>query len=139
MRRLRWLELAYAVLVLFWLPVEDVHSNWILLIAALGCGLGTLHLIFRGRRMRPLLFRHYLFVGVLSGGSVPIVAVLMMVFKSGLHSHVVPDFTFPQLLEVLARLPAWISGGALIGLGAGLYCRSVSGKMNPGGGDANRS
>jgi hypothetical protein len=44
-----------------------------------------------------------------------------MVFKTGVHTHAVTDFTPAQINAVLTRTPVFALGGLLMGLGAALW------------------
>jgi hypothetical protein len=60
-------------------------------------------------------------VGAAAGIATAPMVILLMIIKSGLHGHDVPDFTFTQIISILWRAPFWMVGGALVGLGVGLW------------------
>ena len=60
-------------------------------------------------------------LGGLAGASVAPLAALLILVKTSLHAHPVPDFTAADLGRVLEVWPAWTGAGLLAGLaGAGL-------------------
>ena len=120
LRKVRIAEIVFALFLLFWLPVEDVHLRWVLLIASVFCSLIVLHLATMGILRLEKSLPRYLVTGIVAGLSVPLVAVFLMAFKTGLHGHATPDFTGLQIQVVMRRIPAWIAGGSLLGLGVGL-------------------
>ena len=128
--------LGLGVLLLFWLPVEDLDVLWVILLAAALSALGAIRFFVASHaaaierpetgRVRPgndRPFWVYPLAGALTGMGSPLAAVLLMVFKSGLHGHPSPDFTPAQLMGVLSGIPFWIIGGALLGAGAGIYLK----------------
>jgi hypothetical protein len=59
--------------------------------------------------------------GFALAGLVPVVAAALMVVKVALHSHGQPDFTTADVVGVVARVPSWAVGGALLGAAVGLF------------------
>jgi hypothetical protein len=115
--------LAWGVLALLWLPVEDLDLRWVSTFAAALCALAaarfTLPSPTAGQKNRPWWLDPL--IGLLAGLCVPPLAVLLMIFKSGLHGHTIPDFTPDQIFSVLYQAPYWAAGGLLIGLGLGIF------------------
>lgn len=113
----------WGVLLLIWLPIEDVDTRYILPLAA---GLGVLLAIkiITGLIDQPGL-GHFLLIGTLSGLVIPLIAVFLIVFKGGLHAHGFLDFTLEQVLDVLREIPMW----GLIGAGGGLIGAYISSKV----------
>jgi hypothetical protein len=120
-------------ILLFWLPVEDLDERWVILLAAAVCLLAGLRFFLAlqarvlygaeglpGRSGEVYRFSIYPFTGALAGLAVSPVAVLLMVFKSGLHSHPSLDFTPAQVMAVLGRAPYFALGGFLLGIVAGI-------------------
>ena len=65
--------------------------------------------------------------GAVAGAAVgPLSAVLMLV-KTGLHSHPVAEFSQSDLLRVLGLAPAWAVAGVLLGLALGLVASANRG------------
>jgi hypothetical protein len=123
---LRALSLLLGALVLFWLPIEDTSIRAPLLLAAAASTLLALHTYYRLRsgRSRGAAGGTIVLAG-LAGLAVGPLAVLLMVFKSGLHGHGFPDFSPAELLQVLQDTPRWTLAGLLIGalLAAALWGR----------------
>ena len=115
--------------ILLWLPFEDTHTTW-----ALGFGVAIAawcaafvmtklwaRLTAQHPQFRPLaLLARFSLVGLLAGLAVSPLALFLMVFKTGLHGHGFPDFTFDQLLSVLRRTPVFGLSGLLLSLGIGI-------------------
>ena len=114
--------LAWGILVLFWLPVEDLDLRWVILFAAALCALAAVRFSLptttAGQVSRPWWTAPL--TGALAGACVAPLAVLLMVIKTGLHGHTSPDFTPDQVISVLYRAPYWAAGGLLVGLGFAL-------------------
>ena len=126
--------LGLGILLLFWLPIEDLNIFWVVLLAAALSALVAVRFFVSspasggsgavaGRKPFGMgsSFWAYPLAGVLAGSSTPLAAILLMIFKSGLHGHPSPDFTPAQVIGVLSGLPSWIIGGALLGVGTGIY------------------
>jgi hypothetical protein len=109
--------LALGILGIFWLPVEDLDDHYAVLFAAAICTLLAARWVVSLSAQKRPRFILYIFIGSLAGLAVSPLAVLLMTFKIGLHSHPVPDFTFAQITAVALRAPIWTMGGGLIGLG----------------------
>ncbi len=118
---LRWTALGTGMALLAWLPLEDVNPAWPLLLSGLACFLAAAALLRRAPAGRRAAFGLQLLAGLLGGAAAPLGAVLLMVFKTGVHTHAVPDFTPAQISEVLTRTPIFALGGLLMGLGAALW------------------
>jgi hypothetical protein len=118
-----WLVTGSAYVI--WFGVEDRSLAPIVCLAALTCGAVGLTRFARIKhepqtpRARGALVRAAL-TGVICGAGVGPVASLLILIKTGLHSHVVPDFDLPDVLQVLRVSPAWALAGGLIGLALGL-------------------
>jgi hypothetical protein len=48
-------------------------------------------------------------------------AALLMLFKTALHAHPVPEYSLAQILGTIERGPIWALAGALFALGALLF------------------
>ncbi|HJS28899.1 MAG TPA: hypothetical protein VJ768_04725 [Anaerolineales bacterium] len=118
-----------ALAVLIWLPVEDQDPLNSLLAATFICLVIGAHLWHRTGvdPCRKLWIRFP--AGALALGALaPILAGVLMSFKSGLHSHGFPDFQFEDYLEVLRTIPSYLLVGFVTGIVGGAYrwldCRS---------------
>lgn len=62
-------------------------------------------------------------LGAVVGLAAALLAAGLMFFKSALHAHPIWDFPPPLIAAMLARAPAWMLAGALVGLGLALWPR----------------
>jgi hypothetical protein len=109
-KRLRWGGLALLALTLAWLPFEDLDI-WATMALASLFGLWLFaRLVWHRDQARTSEL-----LGMLCGALVPVTALGLMVFKSGLHAHGFSDFSFAQILDVLELTPATIGLGFLLG------------------------
>jgi len=124
--RIAWILLGAAVLV--WLSFEDQSVRPVLFFAALICGLAAYSLALRWRlTTRPRSYALPI-LGAAAGLAVVPAALFLMVLKSGLHSHLTPDFTPDQIAWVVTRAPAWGMAGLLAGCAAFLFPLARSGR-----------
>lgn len=119
-RRLRMVAILLGVVLLIWLPVEDMGETWVLLLAVSLCLWGAARVWVSITGRQGIRAWHFVLIGAVAGLAVPVVGVALMVFKGGLHSHQAPDFTVAQMAGLLLRTPFWGVGGFLIGLGLGI-------------------
>lgn len=118
---MRWTAVAVGVALLIWLPFEDTSAVLPLFFSGLICLLAAVRLTWTpGRQAR---VQRYLLAGLSAGACLPLLAVVLMVFKSGVHAHPNPDFTPAQIGGILSRTPFFALGGLLMGLGVGLWQR----------------
>ncbi|MBX3081092.1 MAG: hypothetical protein KF716_05620 [Anaerolineae bacterium] len=123
-RRLTLITVLFGIIVFVWLSPDE--QGW--LVIPLGIGMAALvaaHAVFRlGSRLgrRPIPVRWWrlgvVALGALIGAGSTLTTALLMLFKSGLHQHVFPDYPLIVILGILERAPAWSLAGALIGLAA---------------------
>lgn len=119
--RLRLAALAYGGLLLVWSSLED---NSVLPVSALGWGLAVIALTlwitrhYGGRRIagRAALLATAL-AGAAAGLGATLAGTLLMLVKTGLHSHVFPDYPFGLMVDILARAPLWALAGMLAAVG----------------------
>jgi hypothetical protein len=125
------------ICIMLWLPFEDTHTKW-----AVGFG-AAIAVWFAARKVTRIWFTHIALsarsssiqvfarcslAGLLAGLAVTPLAFFLMVFKTGLHSHGIPDFTYEQAVEVLHRTPFLALSGLFLGLGSGFAILSTSHK-----------
>ena len=113
------LRLAFGLVllaVLAWLPFEDTHLFWSLILAAAISVLLAVYWVIRF----PAGFFALPVIGAVAGAITPVFAAGLLLVKIGLHGHSAPDFTWEQFLSLFYRIPAWILGGLLLGAGATL-------------------
>ncbi len=118
-RILRLAVILLGVVILLWLSFEDQDERRAILLAAL---LSTLGAVATGMHFSGWLRGYWLVIlGAVFGFLVPLLAVLLMVIKTGLHGHGVPDFTLAQITAVLRLIPVWSGVGVLVGGAAALF------------------
>lgn len=125
--RISWILLGATVLV--WLSSEDESVRPVLFFVALICGLAAYSLALRWQlNARPRSYTLPL-LGAAAGLAVVPAALFLMAFKSGLHSHLTPDFTPDQIAWVVSRAPAWGMAGLLAGCAAFLFPLARAGRL----------
>ena len=127
--KLAWLTrgiwLLTGLALFFWVGYGDRRLLSVLICSALLClasGL-TLAMRFEARRYASKqmgLPIHFVLYGSAIGAAVGPVAVLLILTKTGLHSHPKPDFESADMIRVLMLSPAWALAGSLVGLAGGL-------------------
>lgn len=127
----RLFALGLGILLLFWLPVEDLDQRWVILFAAAFSALAAALYLSKSNPAKTSSFQEkkswlvFALVGALAGLAVPLLATLLMIFKIGLHGHPSPDFTPGQILAVFYRTPVFILAGLFISLGIWFYKKTV--------------
>lgn len=121
--------LAIGIGILIWLPFEDRNENPALFFSLLLCSLAGAFILHRiWSNTAPPIWAYPL-LGTLCGAALPLVAVLLMAVKTGLHSHAAPDYSIADLRSVLMRIPVWAGVGFLLGLSAGFWQEYHRGKQ----------
>ncbi len=113
--RLRFAGLGVGVLILLWLPVEDLSPR-----SALALGM-LLSAWLAARACIQQSFHSPLWIWAIGGAAVAPLAAGLVIFKSGLHGHGIPDFTLAQVAAILQQSPWFILGGLLVGAGFRLH------------------
>lgn len=119
---LHWLTIGVGVYAVVWIAFEG--ALWRVLLLAVGTtAVVLLTLIQRFLGGRVLSGRWWLALtavaGALFGGGTAVVGLLLMVLKTGLHSHG-PEFTIREIIWLVAQIQPWLLVGALTGLGLGM-------------------
>lgn len=109
----------WGLLFLIWLPIEDVDTRYVVPLAAGLCVWFAIRLLAGSERKLGLA--RFLFIGTLSGLLISPFAVLLIVFKSGLHAHGFPEFTLEQIVDILRSTPLWVLVGGAGGLIAAYF------------------
>ncbi|MCJ7534654.1 MAG: hypothetical protein MUO57_03880 [Anaerolineales bacterium] len=118
---LRFTGLVLGMGILVWLPVEETSELGALVISGLICTWGGVWLLLKPAPDDKHLIMRYVLVGGGAGLLLAPLAMLLLAFKSGIHGHGTPDYTVSQLRDVLCRIPYFVLGGSLVGLGSGLW------------------
>lgn len=125
----RWLGLAWGVICLGWLGLEERNALFVTLLGATAAWLViTPPILSRfGGKLTAVteIWGVVLLYGAAIGFGAAINAALLMLFKAALHAHPVPEYSLAQILGTIERGPIWALAGALFALGALL---SVLGK-----------
>ncbi|HBX68848.1 MAG TPA: hypothetical protein DEH25_05550 [Chloroflexi bacterium] len=118
--QLRLFAILLGVVFLFWLPIEDTSAIAALIFSmVLSAWIAIAVLIIPNKPFSSPL-SNYILAGTLVGIAITPLTLFWMAFKSGLHSHPIPDFTPQTILSVIERTPIWLIGSFLIGLGSGI-------------------
>lgn len=112
---LRWWGLGIGAVTFFWLPIEDVGTDFITLLAAawsvwMGGWLWT-----RFAKRWGLIFRGAAIGGVSGAIFFPAALILVMI-KAGIHDHGFLDYSNYELEALLAYTPWIVLAGMLLGV-----------------------
>lgn len=123
-KRLRPVVIVCGVALLLWLSREENSVRSVTLyglsISALGLALWISDR-FAGRRIPARLLPPFaVLTGAALGLGTGIVTAALMLLKSALHSHVLPDYPPELMLAILDRIPAWTAAGSFAGLALAL-------------------
>jgi hypothetical protein len=119
--QLRYLAIVLGVLFLLWIPIEDMHEGFVLLLAGSMCAWLAARHLSRTHNARGRLWLRQTAIGLTAGIAVTPVSLMLMIFKNGIHAHEVPDFSAQQMASVIEMTPIWASSGLLVGLGSSLW------------------
>jgi hypothetical protein len=115
-----YLAILLSIAILLWLPFEDNSESQALIFAvALSTLLTTRYLPQNNSNSTVRVFRH-LAIGGLAGAAVTPIALLLMVFKTGIHGHGISDYSTEQIVHVVLITPVWIIVGIIAGLGSAI-------------------
>lgn len=135
-KRLRWIVIACGVALLLWLSREE---NSVRSVTLFGLAISSLGLAlwisdhFAGRRISTRLLPPFAALsGAALGLSTGIVTAGLMLLKSALHSHVLPDYPVALMVAILERIPAWTVAGALAGLALALLWMALAPQKTEG-------
>lgn len=119
--RLRAAALVYGAALLAWSSLED---NSVLPVSLLGGGLALIALAFwitGSYGGKTFAGRAALVAAALAGAAAGFASTLavaaLMLVKTGMHSHLFPDYPFGMMVEILERAPLWALVGSLAGIG----------------------
>jgi hypothetical protein len=124
-RQMRLLAIFLGIILLAWVSLEDQSVTWALLFASAICILAVVEWLASSRRLSTGYgWLAYPLAGLVGGAATAPTALLLMAIKTGVHGHVVPDYTPAQMGAVLTSFPIWVGAGTLIGLGAGIWFKN---------------
>lgn len=118
-RALRYLGGTCVIALILWLPIEDTQVWLSAAIAFMICvwiGLRLFAYRFRFVHWLPLVG-----LGALLGAAIPLLAISLMAFKSGLHGHGFADFTARQVWAMWGAIPVSLSAGSLLAIPLHLF------------------
>jgi hypothetical protein len=118
------LAVFYGVILFVWLMTENASMVMVSVLGlgtALGItGLSVLHW-WGGRTFRIKIWLPSVVVlGVMVGFGATGATFLLMMFKNVQHSHVVADYPWESVTDMLMRAPSWMVAGGLLGAAIGL-------------------
>lgn len=119
---LRLATLLFIASALMWIALEGSLARALLLASAATLILlaHTLQWLLGGAELAPARWLLLLVLsGLVAGVSVPLLTLVLMVLKTGLHAHG-PEFTAAEFAWVSGNLFTWAGGGLLAGAGLAL-------------------
>lgn len=121
------LFILYGVIVLIWLSAED---NAMLPVTLLGWTGAALLVVRRGGHFLHGSAKRRVIVaaalGLAIGAGAALATAGLMLLKTGMHSHINPDYLPEQFIGILSRAPVWALAGSLAGLGASFLRRALT-------------
>ena len=121
---MRLFAIFIGIILVFWLSVEDTTESIAILFSILICTWLEVMFLVRKKNSTMLPLYNFILAAVLAGAAVTPLSLSLMVFKTGLHAHPIPDFTIQQIISVIYRTPIWLTGGILINMGFGIWLKS---------------
>ena len=118
--RKRLLGILLGFTIILWLPVEDTDVTIALLFAISLCAWQINVILSRLKNQSPFPLRYFILLGALAGAAITPIAILLLVFKIGMHAHSCPDYTNQQIISLIERTPIWLAGGFFISTGLGI-------------------
>jgi hypothetical protein len=123
------LLLLWAIVCLAWLNLE---ARSVSVVSGLACtavslfAIRTLLARVAGRTATlPQMAAGAALFGVCVGLASAIATACLMLFKTALHAHPIPDYSLLQIVGMIERSPAWALAGALFSLGIVLILASL--------------
>jgi hypothetical protein len=119
--------LLYGLAALLWLSVEDNAMLPVTLFGWVGAALAVLHWGRRYLRNPGVAYRLVAMtaLGGAAGAAAALITPALMLLKTGMHSHINPDYLPGQFLAVFDLAPIWALAGGLAGLGLALVWVAV--------------
>ena len=111
--RLRWWGLLQGGLTLFWLPIEDTTTTYLVILSIAWCAWLGAWAAWRGWLAQKK--SRLVWLGALAGLSVFPVELAFILFKAGLHAHGFLDFSIYQISRLARLIPLWCLLGSLLG------------------------
>ena len=121
---LRMLAILLGIALLFWFPLEDSSENPAILFAYFISTWLVSALLNRFKNQSLITIIIVIFAGILAGAIITPLILFLMVLKTGLHAHLVPDYTYEQFISIINRIPIWFFSGFLTGIGLGITMKS---------------
>ena len=127
----RFFAILLGIALLFWVPLEDASENPAILFAYFISTWIVGALVIRYKNPTFLTIINIVFAGILTGAIITPLILLLMVFKVGLHAHLVPDYSFEQFISIINRTPIWFISGFLTGIGVGIILKTMFIRQEP--------
>ena len=112
-RKHRIAGIVLGIWLVFWLPIEDTNTN---VLMGLSAGVaGWLGVNWVLRLKTEIQKWQFIGIGALAGLGTPLVAIVFIAIKAGLHAHGYTDYAPTQIRDVLYSAPWWGMVGAVVG------------------------
>ena len=128
---LRMLAILLGIALLFWFPLEDSSENPSILFAYFISTWLVSALLKRLKKQSLITIINVIFAGILAGAIITPLILFLMVLKTGLHAHLVPDYTYEQFISIINRTPIWLTSGFLAGMGFGIILKYMDIRQEP--------
>ena len=111
--------------ILCWLTIEEKSEILTILLATIISAwlVAALLLRYKYRSTFPII--KFILAGILVGAIITPLILFLMVFKTGLHAHLIPDYSNEQIHSVINRTPIWVISGFFIGIGLEIIVNSL--------------
>lgn len=119
-RRLKLGALLLGIVILIWIPIEESNEAGVLVLSGLLSAWVGIWLLQGTHKTKLRTIIKYSIVGGGAGLLMGLIAIFLMAIKTGIHGHGTPDYTPEQILEIISRIPFFVLGGVLIGVGGSL-------------------
>jgi hypothetical protein len=127
----RLFAILLGIALFFWIPLEDSSENLAVLYAYFISTWLVGALLIRFKNPSRLTIINICFAGILTGATITPLIIFLMVLKTGIHAHLVPDYSFEQFISIINRTPIWFISGYLTGMGYGMIIKSAYVRQEP--------
>jgi hypothetical protein len=117
---MRILGIIIGITIFIWLSFEDKNETIAIILAIIINSWIAIVFTKHNQKQSQLNLIYFMILGLLVGASVAPMTLFLMAFKTGLHSHLIPEYTNIQINSIIRRIPVWIVGSIFVSLGLGL-------------------